>query len=135
LVAWPDARRLSRNLGQLDRSRARKRRNRAEGAEGGPSGSSGKCAAGLDGIEHLYRSEKGSGISELVRAASTSIDERVRDAFTRANAALTKMSEPLERAVVSDRPTFEMASAAIKTLRSSIQSEVASALELKVGRT
>src|SRR5262249_44346359 len=72
--------------------------------EGGPSGLSRDIAlAELTGSERLYRGAGNGGVGDLVRSASTPIDERVKTAFAAAIAAVEKLAVPLEQAARADR--------------------------------
>lgn len=85
----------------------------------------------LDGISAIYRGEgirDGMGLSDLVRAKSTLSDDHVVDHLATTRKAISDIPPPLRISLLRDTPKVQAAFDASKALKTSLTTEVVSAL-------
>ena len=96
--------------------------------EGGGSQMSQQIALSyLRAAEELYRGVD-RGLSELVKAQSSAVDERLRAAFAQALAALSKLGLPLEEVAKRDPAALDAAIDTLQILERALKTELASTL-------
>ena len=88
----------------------------------------------LLGIQELYLgAPEGLGVSDLIAALSEQTDQRMRDAFADAQAALDDLQSPLKQTVADQTAELLAAHAAIVQLQRVMNTELVSLLGISVG--
>ena len=88
------------------------------------------------GMQDVYLggdADGGMGVSALVRGLSEETDERMRDAFVNALAAIDALEEPLRETIQSNPQAALDAHAALKHMQLTLSTDIVSLLDITVG--